>query len=171
MSTISFPGAHGAHDFYSFDRPHGSSSSTGSAEYEMPDAHDLHQSTSSSGFTSGGAAFTVNPLSVRTPRASSAATTSTYVPLSNSVASIRLQAPDDAHSQNGLAINEDDLDSVVDLRTGIAPSKPVVRAEDVWREVVKSSNGRDKALVSRVVAHATSYSSRGPCLTNVLLRN
>ncbi|KZW03880.1 hypothetical protein EXIGLDRAFT_599272 [Exidia glandulosa HHB12029] len=115
----------------------------------MAESHELQQSTSSIGFAHGSSGFTVNPLSVRTPRVSlvSNATTSTYVPLSNSVASVRLPVPDDQHSQNGLVINEDDLDSVIDIRTGMAPPKPpVVRAEDVWREIVKSSNGRDKAL-------------------------
>lgn len=156
MSTVNFPGAHGAHDFYSFDRPYPSGgSSTGSAgEYDsMPEAHEMHQSTSSStlagsSFAPGGTGFTINPLSVRTPRVSlvSNATASTFVPLSASTASISTSraAPED--QQNGLTINEDDLDSVVDIRTGLAPRKPVVRPEDVWREIVKSSNGRDKAL-------------------------
>ena len=44
-----------------------------------------------------------------------------------------------------LTINEDDLASLPDVAAPLKATR--IRNEDVWREIVKSSNGRDKALV------------------------
>jgi len=166
MASMTFPGASGIPDFYSFDRPHhGSTSSVTDDEFEL--AQDAHSSMSSSHFTTGGSGFTVNPLSVRTPRVSligSTASSSSFAPMSASVSSIATSRPSPGgpQSQSGLVIGEDDLDSEIDIRTGSAPSKPVVRTEDVWREIVKSSNGRDKALVSPRLLSARQGQTHGP---------
>ena len=151
MSSITFP--HATHD-------HTRSMSTSSSLNESGYFNSFDSASTSS--------FQMNPLSQhppRTPRTSVISTaTSSYIHTSASVSHIptasRTSVDGQSSGPEALTINEDDLGSIPDVA---APLKvPYARKEDIWREIVKSSNGRDKALVRRffTATHPLQISDR-----------
>jgi hypothetical protein len=135
MSSISFPSGSHTHEYYPFSQGQLSLDET-----TLPNPHPPQHP------------FQINPLSPRTPRTSTISSSS-YVPLSASLSqhthTLSHVSVDEHQPHEQLVIHEDDLDSVGGQPAPVHVHR--VGKEEIWREIVKSSNGRDKALV------------RGPC--------
>lgn len=125
MSAITFPNGFPSHS---------SSSMHEDATYDML------------GSASG---FQMNPLSAHPPRTPHTSI-SVASPPSITYNSADIYTSTEENEEKPEDIEEEVAEAHRELREGSKPGSRRVRREDVWREILKSSTGRDKALVGYI---------------------
>lgn len=120
MSSISFP--------HSVSAP-------SSRQQEMPESQ--YYSTE----FDGSASFQINPLSTHPPRTPRVSVVSSSHMYGSSIYEERDELSESAH------LETESIDEEEDVRMKEAERR--IRPEEVWRDIVVTSNGRDKAFVRR----------------------
>lgn len=89
--------------------------------------------------------FQMNPLSVHPPRTLK---TSLHASSSQHFASVYEDASEGAEEKITIDVEDVDIEDESESVNAKEAEKNVPRQEEIWRDIVLSSNGRDKAFVS-----------------------
>ena len=96
--------------------------------------------------------FQMNPLSVHPPRTPHTSISAASAP-SITYNSADIYTSTEENEEKPVDIEEEVAEAHRERREGnkLGPGPRPVRREDVWREILKSSTGRDKALVGDIL--------------------